>query len=176
MPVKGCCPECGFQGDLIAFVVDVEARQAIAEALRLAPQLEPLILRYLGLFRPESRTLALHKAVRLLKELADAIAAGKITRHGRSWAAPLSVWKESLETMLDARNRLTLPLKSHGYLFEIVAGLSDKIEGAAERKVETERRTGVVEPGTQQRRGSLEQSSKILSGLVSTLKGGKSGE
>ena len=140
--MKGACPDCGFQGELLAFLVDVEARQAIAEALRVPAELAPLVLRYLGLFRPAEKTLALNKATRLLRELSEFIEASKVERRGRSWAAPLTAWRDALNSMLDSRDRLTLPLKNHHYLLEIVASLADRVEAAAETKTEKQRQSG----------------------------------
>jgi hypothetical protein len=173
--VKGACPDCGFQAELLAFLVDVEARQAVGEALRVPAELAPLVLRYLGLFRPHGKTLALNKAVRLLRELSDLISAGKIERRGRQWAAPLSAWGDGLSALLDARGRLRLPLTTHGYLLEIVSGLADKTEAAAETKTEKQRRSGAhrdalgASPAVTT---TPVRAREILGNITSALKGG----
>ncbi len=66
-------------------------------------------------------------------------AAATVERDGRTWSAPLDYWGIALDEMLEKRDRLSLPLKSHGYLIEIVCGLSNKAEGSAEQKQEASR-------------------------------------
>lgn len=54
----------------------------------------------------------------------------------------------AIDQMLAARDaqRLELPMKGHGYLFTILAGMADKHEAAAEQKREQELRTGPRAP------------------------------
>lgn len=140
--MKGTCPECGFQGDVIAFFVEGDARLAVAEALRVPSELGPFVLRYLALFRPPQRALSLSKATRLLRELADAIEEGKVERRGRAWSAPIESWRLALRVILEQRVGLTLPLKNHHYLYEIVAGIAHQAEGVVERQTEERRQRG----------------------------------
>ncbi|MBI2397699.1 MAG: hypothetical protein HYV17_07865 [Xanthomonadales bacterium] len=67
-----------------------------------------------------------------------------VTRGGMDRAAPLAVWQAGLEQMVELRNgnKLTLPLKSHGYLLEIVASLAEKSAAKAEADLEEGRRKG----------------------------------
>lgn len=130
------CPSCGFCGDVEAYLADVAARRALAAALQLPPALGDRLLRYLMLFRPAKRALSLERLQRLLEELVAPIREAKLTRHGRTWAAPLAYWEQALEQMLDARDKLQLPLKSHGYLFEIVAGIACKAEAKKEAQAQ----------------------------------------
>jgi hypothetical protein len=44
--------------------------------------------------------------------------------------------------MLANRDRLTLPLDSHGYLRAVVFGLADQVDAAAERQREADARVG----------------------------------
>jgi len=130
------CPCCAGRFSIEAALTDDAARAAVAAALKLPAPLGDLMLRYMGLFRPLNRALSWDRAARLLGELQEPIHAAQLTRNGRVWPAPLETWRIALEQMLDKRDTLTLPLKSHGYLFEIVAGLAAKAEGAGERKRE----------------------------------------
>lgn len=124
------CPCCGAQHSLEALLMDAAARQAVAAALAL-PALGDRAIRYLGLFRPAGgRGLTWDRAARLLDELNAAIAAGQIERYGQLWPAPLDYWKSALDQMLDNRPALVLPLKTHGYLYEVVAGYSRKASDA----------------------------------------------
>lgn len=118
--------------------MDAAARETVALALALPAPLGDRLLRYLGLFRPNSRVLSWDRAARLLGELQVAISSARVERKGRAWAAPLAVWQAALDECLDKRSTLTLPLKTHGYLFEIVAGMASKAEGAQEIR-ETQR-------------------------------------
>lgn len=133
------CPCCAARFSLDAVLADEAARAAVAAALKLPAPLGDLILRYLAFFRPEKRALTWDRAARLLTELQAAIAGGQVERHGRAWAAPHEAWRAALEQMIESRDRLTLPLKSHGYLYEIVAGLANKAQGVAEKKHEQQK-------------------------------------
>lgn len=133
------CPGCGFTADIEAFLLDAVAREVVLLAFSLPAPLGERLLRYLRLFAPPKRALAWDRVLRLLLDLAPAIAEARVERNGRTWAAPLDYWSMALDDMLARRDQLQLPLKSHGYLFEIVAGLSNKAEGKAEAKTEQQR-------------------------------------
>lgn len=137
--MKILCPSCGATHSADGILSDAEARTALLIAAELPADLGPLCIRYLGLFRPGKRALSWDRARKLLDELAEQIRAGTIRRRGRDWPVPAGAWRTALQTMLDKRDSLDLPLKSHGYLLEIVAGIADKAEGAAERAIETAR-------------------------------------
>lgn len=136
------CPCCGATLSLEALLNDVAARQAVATALTLPASLGPRLLRYLGLFRPAQRSLTWERAAGLLAELQTMIDAGQIRRNGRSWPAPHAVWASALDAVLERKN-LTLPLKSHGYLLEIIAGMTDRAEAEQESRIEAQRRAVV---------------------------------
>lgn len=127
------CPGCGAQASLEAWLADTAARDLVAIAAALPGDVGPLAVRYLGLWRAPARGLAWDRAARILGELAAAVASGQVERRGRTHMAPPAAWRSGLEQMLTGRERLTLPLRSHGYLFEIVADLAARTEAAAER-------------------------------------------
>lgn len=172
--MKGTCPDCGFHGELAAFLVEGESRESVAEALRLPAELGAgTVVRYLSLFRPAGRALAHSKATRLLRELADDIEAGTVRRRGRDWSAPVGHWRSAMEAMLDARDRLTLPLKNHHYLHEIVASLANSEEATQERQVETRRQHGHHRTETPARTEPT-AAREILGDLMKSIKGGTS--
>jgi hypothetical protein len=70
---------------------------------------------------------------------------GRIERNGRTWAAPLDYWQTALDAIL-ANATLRRPLKSHGYLLEVLAGQTDRAEAKAETQVE-QRRQGAAGTG-----------------------------
>lgn len=107
------CPCCQAVYPLEAALNDVAAREAVVEAFRLTP-VGDLLLAYIGLFKPPKRALAMSRTARLLKELLPMIKDAKIECHGRIWSAPQDYWRMAMSEMIEKRDRLTLPLKSHG--------------------------------------------------------------
>ena len=118
------------------------AREAVLVALQLPAPLGRLLIQYLAMFRGGHRQLAWARVSSILGELRTPIAAAQIERNGRTWPAPLEYWRVALEQMVQLRDqgKLKLPLKSHGYLFEVIAGMADKLEGKAESAQEARRR------------------------------------
>lgn len=133
------CQTCGSCNSLDTLVPNVDAREAIAEIAEISGPLASALLRYLGLFRPAQRQLSFGRVATLLAELKPMILEARIHRNGRAYAAPRDVWIEAIDHMLASRDRLTLPLKSHGYLLEIIIGQIHKAEQAAEAKRESNR-------------------------------------
>ena len=82
MSLLGTCWACGETGPIELFLADAQARQALAAALRLPPELAELILPYLVLHAPvpapgaKRRRLEAGKLTRLLTELDALIRAG----------------------------------------------------------------------------------------------------
>lgn len=137
------CPECGAFGSISQFATDNDAR-VVAELLARAPaDIGISMLNYVSLFRPAKRVLTWPRARRLLVDLEELMRSGCIHRRGQDLGVTRTMWRQALEQMTDARPRLTLPLKSHGYLLEIVAGLADKAAASVEDKREAELRAGL---------------------------------
>ncbi len=137
--MKTTCPSCGAVASLDVLIGHEGARDAVMAALKLPAQLGKLLIQYVSLFRPASRNLSMDRLAHLLEELQPMIDEGKIERGGRIWSAPLEYWKTALEDMVNKRDKLTLPLKSHGYLLEIIVGYSSKAEAKAETQREASR-------------------------------------
>lgn len=133
------CPCCFARFAIEAALTDDDARRAVAAALKMPAPLGELVLRYIGLFRPAKRALAWDRAAALIDALLLPIQAGRVERHGRMWAAPVDAWRVAFNEMLDRRDKLQLPLKSHGYLFEIVMAQANKTEARIERQAEEEK-------------------------------------
>lgn len=116
------CPHCGHEHDLLA-ALDAGDGHAFFERLTAlpAPAIKP-VLRYLMLFAPARRRLSWARLGRLLAPLADAIGRGDFTRDGKRYSAPLDAWVRAMTALVDAPPAtLRLPLKSHGYLLEMLA-------------------------------------------------------
>lgn len=154
------CSACGASASLDAAIAHEGAREAVIIALQLPAPLGKLLVQYVALFRPASRQLSLDRLAALLGELLPLIEAGRIERGGRIWAVPIDAWKAALEDMIAKRDKLTLPLKSHGYLLEVIAGQAGKVEAAAETSKESRSR-GVTPVGAHASHRGFKTPEKI---------------
>ena len=137
--MKLVCPSCGYYAAPDGFVTEGEEQRALLLAFRLPAPLAVPMQQYLRLFRPAERALTARRIEALLGELLPLVEAARIERRGRLWPAPLDHWRAALEEIVAKRERLTLPLKSHGYLLEIVVGYADRAEAGAEAQREASR-------------------------------------
>jgi hypothetical protein len=139
--LKLSCPGCGAEMTIDVLIAHEGAREAVLAALQLPAPLGKLLVQYLAMFRPPKRQLSWERVSSLLEELRAPIAAAEVKRHGRTWPAPIEYWKAALEQMVQLRDqaKLQLPLKSHGYLLEVIAGMSGKAEAKAESAQEIRR-------------------------------------
>lgn len=137
--MKTSCPSCGAAFSLDVLIGNEGAREAVMAALAIPAPLGKLLVQYLGLFRPAQRQLSFDRVANLLNELLPLIDAAKIERSGRIWSAPQDYWVMALTEMLEKRDKLTLPLKSHGYLLAIIEGYSSKAESSKESQAEAAR-------------------------------------
>ena len=137
------CPSCNAEMDLDVLLAHEEGRHVLAQLLAQGVPMGALLLRYVGLFRPGKRALAMSRTLALLAELWPDMQRGAISRKGREWATTPAQWQQAIEVVLAARDKgtLTPPLTSHGYLYEVLLGLVDKSEGQAEREREQQGRS-----------------------------------
>lgn len=145
--MKIVCPVCQAEFPLEAAMNDVAARQAVVKAFELT-ELGSLLIRYVTLFKPAKQALSMARLAKLLEELVPMVKAGQITRNGTLYPAPQAYWQQAIESMLMQRDKLTLPLKSHGYLLEIISGYANKASGQAERANEQGRKYGEFKTAT----------------------------
>lgn len=124
--MKLTCSACGATGSLEFFLMDAAAREAVREAFALPAPLGRQVVTYIGFFRPAQRALTWDRVEKLLHELLEPIQTAQVERNGIVHSAPLEYWKEALDQVLSNRAKLNLPLKGHGYLFEIVANMAGK--------------------------------------------------
>lgn len=134
------CPGCALSFPVIAGINDADARRVASLMGEVPPRIAANVLVYIHLFKPEKSGLSWSRVCKLLGELVPDIKRGQINRHRRDWIAPVENWNIALEEMIARRHKLTLPIKSHGYLYEILAALADKAEGVVERQREQQRR------------------------------------
>lgn len=117
------CPNCGAANSLDSLVSDAEAAEVLKMLLELDADIGKAAIRYIGLFRPAKSQLSWARTAKLLNELLPMIKAQEAARDGVCFPAPAEAWIHGFNETVNARDqgRLKLPLKSHGYLLEIVS-------------------------------------------------------
>ncbi len=143
MPLAGCCPSCGFAGEVEAFLIEPDAKRVIARVAALDPALGRVVAQYLRLFAAGTRGVQLRRAVRLIDELVALVDAGTVCRDERGGVrrpASPALWAAGIEQML--ANPPNGPLQNHHYLRAVVFGLADSADAAAERQREDTARRG----------------------------------
>lgn len=117
------CPNCGASNSLDSLVGDAEAAEVLKMLLELDVNMGKAAIRYVGLFRPAKSQLSWARTAKLLNELMPMIKGQESVRDGVSSPAPAEAWLHGFNETVNARDqgRLKLPLKSHGYLLEIVS-------------------------------------------------------
>ncbi len=141
--IPGCCPSCGFSGDLEAFLIEPEAKRAIARVAALEPALGRVLGPYLRLFGNGKRGVQLRRAVKLIDELVTMVDVGSVCRDERVGVrrkATAAMWAAGVEQVVS--NPPSGALQNHHYLRAVVFGLADAADAAAERAVEAGKKTG----------------------------------
>ncbi len=117
------CPNCGAVHSLDSLINDADASAVLRAVLEMDAEMGKAAIRYVGLFRPAKSQLSWARTAKLLGELMPMIKAQEAERDGVSHPAPAEAWLHGFNETVNARDqgRLKLPLKSHGYLLEIVS-------------------------------------------------------
>ncbi|MDU4437094.1 MAG: hypothetical protein E7I68_01005 [Neisseria sp.] len=117
------CPNCGAVHSLDSLINDADASAVLRAVLEMDAEMGKAAIRYVGLFRPAKSQLSWARTAKLLNELMLMIKAQEAVRDGVSYPAPAEAWLHGFNETVNARDqgRLKLPLKSHGYLLEIVS-------------------------------------------------------
>lgn len=139
------CPACNASFALEAALAVDAGRSALVVALEMLPApLGRLLVSYLGMFRAGGRALNFDRVERLLAEIKPMLESLTVMRNGVTRPCPHAVLEQALLRMIEQRDtgKLQLPLKSHGYLLEIVFGLADQADAKIERKTEATVRRG----------------------------------
>lgn len=143
------CPSCSARMSLDVAVGHQGARDALLALAQIHPshtRFAWTALRYVGLFAPAKQEMRWDRIAGLLREIAELVSTGKVERGSQVLPAPLDYWILGMEDMLAGRDRLRLPLKGHGYLLEVVIGMSDRAAGRSER-AEEDRKAGRTQTG-----------------------------
>lgn len=137
------CPGCNASFSLEAALAVDAGRSALATALDMSP-IGHQLAHYLGMFRSPGRALAFTRAQNLLCELKPMLDQQIVVRNGLTRRCPHALWQQGIDRMIEQRDagKLQLPLKSHGYLLEIVFALAEQAGAKAEQAVEESRRRG----------------------------------
>lgn len=122
--MKTRCPCCGAENSLDVLIAHEQARQSMWTLANIGGPMTQGLVQYLGLFRPSKSSLSQARMYSLMSELIPDIRAGEIRRNGQVHPAPVAAWTYAFNEVLTARDsgRLKTPLKSHGYLYEIITG------------------------------------------------------
>ena len=117
------CPNCGAVHSLDSLINDADASAVLRAVLEMDAELGKAAIRYVGLFRPAKSQLSWSRTAKLLNDLLPMMKAQTAERDGVSSPAPAEAWLHGFNETVNARDqgRLKLPLKSHGYLLEIVS-------------------------------------------------------
>lgn len=125
------CPACGAQTSLEAMTEDAAARRVSALFGGMAPIVAKQVPAYLALFRPEKTGLRWTRAETILSELTEMVRDG-FSRDRKRCKAPAEIWAHALQEVCS--RDLRRPLKGHGYLQEVVLGLSDRYAAEEETR------------------------------------------
>ena len=138
------CPVCGSELDLAVLFAHEHDHRALARLAAVSIPLGARVLQYISLFTPPKQRLTAAKKIKLILQLLPDLERQAIAHKGREWAVPLAAWAQAIDQMLAARDagRLELPMKGHGYLHAILAGMADKAEATHEQAREQQLRTG----------------------------------
>ena len=121
--MKTRCPCCGAENSLDALIAHEGARQAMWAVAQVGGEVGKLAVQYIALFRPAKTALTFERMAKLLSELLPDMERGAISRNGLEYPAPPEAWLYGFRELLARRNAgsLKLPLKSHGYLYEVIS-------------------------------------------------------
>lgn len=115
------CPNCGAVHSLDSLLAHNGASEAIVAVANLSGELGKLVVQYCGLFRPKKSQLTFDRLATLINDLLPMMENQRIERNGQLFEAPYSVWVQAFKTVINNRTTLKLPLKSHGYLLEVIS-------------------------------------------------------
>ncbi|HHL33125.1 MAG TPA: hypothetical protein ENJ30_02030 [Desulfobulbaceae bacterium] len=141
--MKLTCPSCGAIASLDAWDNDARWRELLQVSSSLPAPLPPAVLGYFSLFRPAKSALTVKKALRLAGEIKKMVAAGHVQVQGKvARPATPAHWATGMEQMVERRESLSLPLKNHNYLRQVVWQIADDADRARETAVRNNELTG----------------------------------
>ncbi len=134
MSIAVNCPHCQRPFDLREAREDAAWREFVAVLVTFPATVQPALLRYLELFRPAKQSqLRSSTLLTLAKELHGPVTTQSMRRNHNTYTVPHGRWAGAMEHLCNTQDKLTLPLKSNGYLLEVIAGILDKEAAKAEQ-------------------------------------------
>lgn len=132
------CPVCLAEYGLEVALGQDDARGVVRELARCPADAatRKALLRYAALHAPASQRLRWNRVEAILAQINAWMETTRIERAGRVWSAPPAIYLAAIET-IEAMPTLRRPLKGHGLLLEVLSGMSNKSEAAAERAQHT---------------------------------------
>lgn len=139
------CPNCGAVASLDSLLAGEDAANLLVMVAALDAGVGKAALRYLGLFRPGKGRLTFSRSAKLLSELMPDMQRQAVSRGGVDYPAPPAAWLYGFQTALDARDtgRLKLPLKSHGWLYEVISAWQGEVAPSAVQAAPAPQRQGM---------------------------------
>lgn len=141
------CPGCGAHGSIEHFSADAVARQTLELLSQLPAGLPAQTLRYMALFRPPHRGLTWDRAQRLAGEVLDMVRAEQVEWKGKTYTVKPDAFRHAMESLQNQRERLTLPMQSHGYLRSMLAAHAPRLAAAEEAAAEAGKRAASAARG-----------------------------
>lgn len=136
------CPACGAQFSAEIMANDAEAREAMAAIAAMPAEIAHVILPYLALFRPAKRRLSWGKAKRLLEEIRELMASGKVGKGVDVRPCSPGRWAKAMAQMQDQKETIRRPLTSHAYLISVAYGLAEQAAAEEEMRAEAGKQGG----------------------------------
>ena len=136
------CPACAAEMTVDVLFGHAGAREAVLALASLDPsnRLLPATLRYVALFAPAKQRLRFERLASLLAEIAELVRPATLKHRGQILAVPRGYWITAMDEMTGPRRQsLALPMKSHGYLKTVVAGIAERDAARAEARTEAGR-------------------------------------
>lgn len=133
-PAEFRCMACGVRTPVEIACEHEGAARVVSRCMASIGRVGTAMLSYLALHRPARQRLTWEKTERLLTELLDVYDAGAVVRDRVRHPLSDDVWLAALAAVRDAVPTLSLPLDGHGYLFAILASMSQKAQQLAERE------------------------------------------
>jgi hypothetical protein len=156
--MKGMCQSCGVVAPVEWFLAEPVRRRFEAVLIETPKPVQEQAFFYLALFRPlKNGSLTNKKALRLLTELRDLVKQGYVSKPSCvDRPCPPQIWAQAMETMVNQRHGLTLPMPNHNYLCKVAYDKADAVDFQAERSRET---------GLRNKPGRSAEPEKIGGGL-----------
>lgn len=140
------CPCCRQSFELREAREDEAWREFAAQLVSLPSSVQPALLRYLELFRPAKQSsLRSTSLLNLLTTLKPLLVAQQFERSGKTYTAGAERFAGAMDYLHSQQAKLSLPLRSHGYLLDTLASVLDREATKAEQAQQEYLRSGALQ-------------------------------